>query len=121
MSWKARLAILAAAALIAGGLWLVRGHEEGGSAAWEYATVEAFAEYTQYTVKVSVANVCYHVSGGCRWDTVRVTVDKSGDINDAVAAATARLGERGWEAVSFTAPSDYRRAAVLMKRRRAEE
>jgi hypothetical protein len=83
--------------------------------------VEAFAEYTQYNVKISVANVCYHVSDGCRWDTIRVTVDKSGEINDAVAAATARLGARGWEAVSFTAPSDYRRAAVLMKRRRSSE
>ncbi|HYP06871.1 MAG TPA: hypothetical protein VER03_11630, partial [Bryobacteraceae bacterium] len=65
--------------------------------------------------------ICYHTSNGCRWDTVRVQVDRWSQINDALAAATARLGERGWEPVAMTQPSPENRASVLMKRLRVAE
>jgi hypothetical protein len=117
-----RLLTALAFVLIAGAMWWVQGQStDGGTAAWEFATVESLQEVWVGNIKTSTANICYHVPNGCRWDTVRITVDRWGQINDALAAAVARLGERGWEPVGMTQMSQENRPSVLMKRRRISE
>jgi hypothetical protein len=85
---------------------------------WEYATVEAHDQYNTGSVRYNSANVCYHTPNGCRWETTRVTVDRWSQTNDAVAAATARLGTQGWEVVATTAPTEFHRTTVTLKRAR---
>jgi hypothetical protein len=125
MGFKASQFALSAGAVSAlAAFWWVRSasaQSENPRLHWEYATVEAFTEYSQGNVLLSFANVCYHTTGGCRWDTIRVSVDRVGRTHDGLAAATARLGERGWEAVALTSPNDSQRASVLLKRVRIEE
>ena len=89
--------------------------------AWEYATVEALDQYITGTVRYNSANICYHTPHGCRWETTRVTVDRWSQTNDAVAAATARLGSQGWEAVATTAPNEFHRTTITLKRARPAE
>jgi hypothetical protein len=103
--------------------WVRSAHaqSENARARWEYATVEALTEYSQGNALLSIANICYHTSDGCRWDTLRVWVDRTGRAHDGLVAATARLGERGWEAVALTSPNDSYRPSVLLKRLRIED
>jgi hypothetical protein len=110
--------VAALAILLAGGAaWWVRGQSAAaGAPVWEFATVEALHETWYGNFKSSTANICYHVGNGCRWETVRITVQQWGQINDALAAATARMGERGWEPVAVTQLSPDNRPSVLMKR-----
>ena len=109
--------------LIAGATWWLQGQtaEGEGTAVWEFATVESLQEYSVGNVKTSTANICYHTSGGCRWETVRVNVDRWGQTHDALAAASARLGERGWEPVAVTVMVPEQRPSILLKRRRPTE
>lgn len=117
-----RLVAVAALVLVAGTTWWVQGQSaDDGRPTWEFATVEALQEVAFGNVKTSSANVCYHTPSGCRWDTIRVQVDRWSQINDALAAATARLGERGWEPVALTQASEENRPSVLMKRQRVAE
>jgi hypothetical protein len=119
-----RLAVPAAVVTIVATLWWHRSAlgqaPAADNPAWEYATVEGFYEGSgsRGQVRFYGANVCYHGTSGCRWDTIRVSVTQWGQINDAVAAATARLGERGWEAVSVTPLRESFGPEVLLKRRR---
>lgn len=78
--------------------------------------MEAFTEEIQFTRKISTANICYHTQGGCRWETIRTSVERSGQSNDALVSATARLGEKGWEAVNTSPGTSEQRQIVLMKR-----
>jgi hypothetical protein len=106
----------------AGATWWVQGQStEGAATVWEFATVEALQEVWIGNIKTNTANICYHNPNGCRWDTIRINVDRWGQINDALAAALARLGERGWEPVAVTQMSPENRPSVLMKRRRVSE
>jgi hypothetical protein len=50
-----------------------------------------------------------------------LVLSAGGQINDALAAAMARLGERGWEPVGLTQPSPENQPSVLMKRIRVSE
>ena len=119
---RIRVAIPAAAVLIVAGLWWERGAraQTGTPLRWEFATVEGLFESVQGRLKHSAANICFHTEHGCRWDTVRVSVDRTGMMQDAVAAATARLGERGWEVVSVTPPYESRPLTMVMKRARPD-
>jgi hypothetical protein len=126
--WSQRLqiAMSAALSLLAAGFWLAGragGQTEIAAATvWEFATVEALPEYWEGAVKRSPANICYHTRAGCRWETIRVSVDRWGVmVHDGVAAATARLGERGWEVIGATSPSESARTTVLLKRIRPAE
>lgn len=110
-----------AAVLIASGVWWARAQTTQSQVVWEFATVEARDQYNVGVYRYNSANICYHTRKGCDWDTVRVTVPRWSQTNDAVAAATARLGERGWEVVSATSPNDVHQATILMKRVRPVE
>lgn len=124
-SKSARVAIPVALVIVAAGLWWQRGAQaqtpSENDVRWEFATVEALQELWQGNVKISTANICYHTTNGCRWDTIRVSVNRWGQMHDALAAATARLGERGWEAVSATSPNDTHLPTILLKRVRPAE
>lgn len=101
------------------GLWwqrIAQAQPSVADLAWEYATVEELEQYNVGNVQVNSANVCYHTSNGCRWDTIRVNTTRWSQTNDAVAAATARLGLQGWEVVSTTPPVHPDRFSVLLKR-----
>ncbi|HYO80611.1 MAG TPA: hypothetical protein VES20_04355 [Bryobacteraceae bacterium] len=92
--------------------------QSAGGQAFEFATVEAYGDDWVGNVKYSTANVCFHVTNGCRWETVRVSTDRWGEINDAFAAAGARLGERGWDLVAVTPVTDYQSQTATFRRAR---
>ena len=107
--------VLAALAVL---WWQRSAHAQSsfGEVAWEYVTIEELEQYNVGNARFNSANVCYHTPTGCRWETVRITTARWSQTNDAVAAATARLGLLGWEVVSTTPPVDYDRLTVLLKR-----
>jgi hypothetical protein len=78
--------------------------------------VESFIDDFQFTRKLATANICYHTTSGCRWETIRTTGERWGQGNDSLVAAIARLGEKGWEAVSATPATAEHRPTVLLKR-----
>ena len=117
MSFRGRrFGLAAVTVLAASGLWWARAQTTTPPVTWEFATVEALDQYNVGNLRFNSANICYHTPNGCQWDTVRITVPRWSQTNDAVAAATARLGERGWEVVSSTIPVELYRATILMKR-----
>ena len=62
-----RLTFPAVVLVVASGLWCVRAlRAQAPGTVWEYATVESLQEFYQGNAKYSVANICYHVSSGCR-------------------------------------------------------
>lgn len=119
-----RFGVPALALTLSGALWWQQSAQAQSSlaeVAWEYATVEELEQYNVGNVRVNSANICYHTPNGCRWDTIRVNTTRWSQTNDAVAAATARLGLQGWEIVSTTPPVQPDRLAVVLKRiRRAD-
>jgi hypothetical protein len=118
-SRRIQLMIAAAFLFFTGQFWWERrAQAQSDSHGWEFATVEGLQEYWQGNVKISTANICYHTPSGCRWDTVRASVSRWGESYDGIAAATAQLGSRGWEAVGPTSPNEKYRPAILMKRPR---
>ena len=89
--------------------WVRSAHaqSENARARWEYATVEALTEYSQGNALLSIANICYHTSDGCRWDTLRVWVDRTGRALDRNAQAASMLGlglREGSSALDFALP-----------------
>ncbi len=121
---RPRLLFSAAVLLVAGAIWTewrLHAQPSTTAAVWEYATVESFLEEYQFNRKISTANICFHSTSGCRWETIRTTVDRWGQSNDALVAASARLGEQGWEAVAATPSTDSHRATLVFKRQRTTE
>ena len=96
------------------------GQERSVGVAWEYATVEDLEQYNYGNIRINAANICYHAVNGCRWDTIRVNTARWSGTNDAVAAATARLGQDGWEVVTASHPTELKRESFMMKRIRRE-
>ena len=92
------------------------GQERRAEVAWEYATVEDLEQYNYGNIRNNAANICYHTVNGCRWDTSRVNTTRWSGTNDAVAAATARLGQEGWEVVTASHPTELKRESFMMKR-----
>jgi hypothetical protein len=112
----------AAIALLAvTGVWWAGAQVTEPLVTWEFATVEALDQYNLGNVRFNSANICYHTPKGCQWETLRVNTARWSQTNDALAAATARLGERGWEVVSMTTPTELHRMTILMKRIRATQ
>ena len=114
-SWK-WLGMAAVVLGVAAGI----GQERNAEVGWEYATVEDLEQYNYGNVRINVANICYHTVNGCRWDTIRVNTTRWSGTNDAVAAATARLGSDGWEVVTASHPTELKRESFMMKRLRRE-
>jgi hypothetical protein len=108
-------------ALVVGGLgWERRAHAQPSAAevVWEYATVEDLEQYNYGNIRINTANICFHTVNGCRWETIRVNTTRWSGTNDAVAAATARLGQEGWEVVTASHATELKRESFLLKRLR---
>ena len=114
-----RFGVPALALIVASGLWWQRSAHAQASQSevmWEYLTVEELEQYNIGNARFNSANICYHTINGCRWDTLRITTARWSQTNDAVAAATARLGLQGWEIVDTTPANEIDRMSVTMKR-----
>ncbi len=73
---------------------------------WEYASISASAIDTRLAI-------CYAESKGCRGESVG-----SAPLGDAMMAAAARLGEKGWElAAASDVSGDNRHDRILYFKR----
>lgn len=66
---------------------------------WEYTSVTGSAQvmYDVGTAPQTRATICYANANGCRTEQVNSSTGDSNRGTEAVMAAAAKLGEKGWE------------------------